>query len=324
MFGLGFLIIILLYICPSKIVAKYIKKGTTSSLIYWVIVVLIPTWFFVGHYIYPSYFKYQALCQSEVANNYTYERNRESISDKEWLVPNRLVKRLYINVDSSGNVVHESISFSFYPYGSKAEIMGFASGSAPRMSCYGESNLKDFIKQHINISPVRQQSVIQEAEIVSGSGLIDSAFINRGRPGDTVSCNLKVVGKGYNDSPGLDVSYLIDGAQIERKHNIEKTICTNEYIFIVKTPMGKNNFFQVYIFDYQGINIRNLKFPIPSRSWKGYPRKPLIYFNLNQDTLTVGIEEFGKDIEPEKIYYNVTFDQSDKSSSSDTVNNTNS
>lgn len=286
--------------------------------------VLIPIWFFVGHYIYPSYFKYQDLCQSEVVNNYTYEKNRESISNKEWLVPNRLVKSTYINVDSSGNVVKEFISFRFYPYGSKAKIMGLASGLAPSMQCSAKNNLKDFIKQHINISSIVPQSVMQKAEIVLAPEIIDSSFIKRGRYGDMAWCDDKVVGSDYNDSPGLDVSYLIKGSQIESQYSIEKTVCTNDYIYAVKTPSRANDFFHVYMFDYEGTNIRNQKFPIPNRIWKGHSRKPLIYFNLKQSVMTLGIEEFGKGIEPEAVYYSLQFDQPNKSSNSGAVNSSDS
>lgn len=294
MFGLFYLALILIYVFISILLSKLIKKGKTSSRIYWLIVALIPTWFFAGHNLYPSYFEFKALCETATVNTYSYERNKESMSKKSWLVSDRLVKRVYVNVDDSGSVVHESVSFTYYPFGTKANILGASSGSSPSQSCSSKSNLSEFINKHINISPLKQQTTILGAKVVSGIDLLDSAKIERGRSGDDVWCNSKVVGDGYNGSPGLSVSYLIQGSPIQRKHDIEKTICTTENIYVIKTPSRGHEFIQIYVYDYQGNNLENFKYSVPSRVWAGYPRKALIHFEADLNQIKIGIEEFGK------------------------------
>lgn len=320
MFGLGFLILIAFYVWFSVIIGKYIKKGFNSLALYYAVVVLIPTWFFVGHYVYPSYFKYKSLCESEATNHYYYDENVESSYNEEWLVPNRLVKRTDINVDKTENVVHELISFRFYTFGSKAKIMGLSTGAAPGFSCYGKSDLNYFISKHMKISPIRSQSIMRQAKISSMPEFEESGIIERGLSGDIVHCENKKVGEGFNETPGLGVYYFIKSKKIEKNQGIEKTICTDDNIYIVKTPRRGHEFFYVYTFDYNGLSIGNMKFPIPSRSWKGYPRKPLVYFSLSQSALTLGIEEFGKGVELGKIYFTLQLDEFNKSSNSDAVN----
>ncbi len=312
-----YLAVILIYVFLSIFLSKLIKHGRTSNIVYWLIVIIIPAWFFAGHYLYPSYFEFKSLCESETVNTYSYENNRESISKNVWLVPNRLIKRRFVGIDDSGTVAHEYVSFTYYPFGTKASILGGSSGSPPTESCSSKSNLGDFIKKHINIAPLKQQTIMQNAEVISGFEPKEKAKIERGRSGDIVWCKSRVVGESYNDSPGLGVSYLIQGSPIKRKHTIEKTLCTNEHIYIIQTPKKGKEYIQIYVYDYQGINLENQKFLVPSRVWAGYPRKPLIYFYIKLNQMIIGIEEFGRNMEPERIYYNLKFDQPNKPSQQD-------
>lgn len=305
MFGLFYLAIILFYVLVSVILSKLIKKVKISLHIYWLIVVLVPTWFFAGHYLYPSNFEFKALCETATVNTYSYGKNRESMSKNIWLVSDRLVKRIYVDVDKSGGVVHESVSFTYYPFGTKANILGAASGSPPSQSCSSKSNLSEFINKHINISPLKQQTTVLGAKSVSVIDLLDSAKIERGRSGDDVWCDSKVVGYGYNDSPGLSVSYFIHELRIQGRHDIEKTICTAEHIYVVETPGRGREFIKVHVYDYQGNNLKNFKYTVPSRVWTGYPRKALIYFEDNLNYLKIGIDEFGENMESTRIYYNL-------------------
>jgi len=302
-FGLAFLVIVVLYIWLSKLGSKNIKKERKSFLLYWGLVTLLPIWFFVGHYIYPSYFEFQSLCESELVNTYTftYDENVKSFSEHEWLVSNRL--RKYTNTDHSGNVLHEYVSFKYYPYGTKATIMGLASGAAPSFSCSSKSNLTEFITSHINIVPSKKEEIQLEAKIIANFDLTNESVIERGRTGDIAWCDSKIVGKGFNNSPGLDVSYLVMVNPIGKKYNQEKTMCTDENIYIVSTPLRDRDYFQINIYDYQGINIKNLKYSIPTRNWIGYPRKPLIYFDKGESGMIIGIEEFGREIDSEYIFY---------------------
>ncbi len=303
MFGLLYLAVILIYVFVSIILSKLVKKGRISSLLYWATVALIPVWFFAGHQLYPSYFKFKQLCQSETVNTYSYEKYSESLTSRDWLVPNRLVKNRSVHVDDSGVTSFEYVSFTYYPFGTEARILGASSGSAPSETCRSESNLNEFIKQHIKIEPLKQQVVMLEAKDITNFSSTRHTDIEKGSIGDFVWCDTKVVGDGYNDTPGLDISYLVKGSPIIGKHTIEKTVCTNEYIYIVKTPKKGNEYIQIYKYDYQGSNIENLKYPVPPRNWQGYPRKALIHFDVNSNHMEIGIEEFGRDIEPDRIYY---------------------
>lgn len=305
MFGLAFLAIVIAYILLSRSGSKSIKKDRKSFLLYWGFVILFPTWFFVGHYVYPSYFEFKSLCESELVNTYAFtnDENVKSFSEHEWLVSSRL--RKYTSIDRSGNVLHKIISFKYFPYGNKAKIMGFSSGTAPNISCSRKSNLTEFITNYINIVPSEKEEIQLEAKIIANPNLKNESVIERGRYGDISWCDSKLVGKGFNNSPGLDVSYLVRGNPVGNKYYQEKTLCTDESIFIVSTPQKNRDYFQINKYDYQGINTKNLKYSTPTRDWIGYTRKPLIYFDKGEDGLIIGIEEFGSEIESEYIYYNL-------------------
>lgn len=151
MFGLGFLILIVFYVWFLVIIGKYIKKRFNSFFLYYVMVVLILIWFFVGYYVYFSYFKYKSFCEFEVINYYYYDENIDLLYNEEWFVFNRLVKWIDINVDKIENVVYEFIFFRFYIFGSKVKIMGFFIGVVLGFFCYGKSDFDYFISKYMKI-----------------------------------------------------------------------------------------------------------------------------------------------------------------------------
>lgn len=158
MFGLLYLTLILIYVGLSILISKVIKKGL-AYLAYWILIALVPTWFVAGHYVYPSYFRFKSLCESETLNTYSYDKNRKSLSQDIWLIPNRLIKHRSVYIDDSSAVTHEIVSFNYYPFGTKAILLGGSSGSAPSQSCSSKSNLEEFISKHIKISPIKQQII---------------------------------------------------------------------------------------------------------------------------------------------------------------------
>ena len=131
------LVLIIIFICLKLIVSRAEKIKRRSNLfIYWAIVILIPIWFFFGHFIYPSYFQYKRLCESEAFDDRHKYQDLNTKSKSEWLVQNRLKKYTKSFVDSSGEVVIISKNFKFYRYTSRAKLMGFASGTAPSEYCH--------------------------------------------------------------------------------------------------------------------------------------------------------------------------------------------
>ncbi|TQV88270.1 hypothetical protein [Aliikangiella coralliicola] len=64
MIGLGLLLIAGLYICIVVAGSRKFKKNKLGLAIYWSLVILFPTWFFIGHKLYPSYHQFQALCEA--------------------------------------------------------------------------------------------------------------------------------------------------------------------------------------------------------------------------------------------------------------------
>ena len=64
MIGLGLLLVAWLYIWLGIKVSKNLKGNRLKLTLFWSAIVLIPTWFFLGHLLYPSYHQFKALCEA--------------------------------------------------------------------------------------------------------------------------------------------------------------------------------------------------------------------------------------------------------------------
>lgn len=169
-----------------------------------------------------------------------------------------------------------------------------------------DSVVTNFIKQHLSITSSMKELVTLEAIPIKKIESQDGFTISRGRSGDITRCNQAPVYDDYKIYRGLHIKHNGYVIPIENSldFSIEKKICSKDLIYFISTPQKGREYFLIKAFDYQGRNSSNQKYRVPPRKWQGVPRKPLIYFKLNNNEIDIGIQEFGREMEGIKnIYY---------------------
>lgn len=241
------------------------------------------------------------------------KKNGISIASKEFRIRNRYHGDLDLNTGSrsgEGSMIHHITKNTFW--NSILELTGRIKQQDKLVS--------SFINRNIRVKSSKKEEVLLAAKLAEIPPLNSRYQIDLGRSGDFVECESKMVSRNYQISSGLHI--LDDNLVIPIEHslkNIEKIVCLGRSIYIVTTPKYYKEFFLISEFDYKGKNIANTKYSIPSRKWKGHPRKPLIYFQAELEQIIIGIREYGDNIDSENIYYILPKQMPNKSSKRDAV-----
>jgi hypothetical protein len=153
-----------------------------------------------------------------------------------------------------------------------------------------------FLKDHVKIESAILQEVVIQAQQLENPDLNPLFAIGRGRGGDQVWCDGDDIPR--IDSSGSGTVQMINGDVIKaiehKTRDVEKIVCAAERILLVQTPTLRRQFFRIYEYDYQGKNLGNYRYITPARNWRGYSRRPLIYFQLDDEGILAGVQESGK------------------------------
>ncbi len=168
--------------------------------------------------------------------------------------------------------------------------------------------VRKFLRENITIKTAKKEAVKLKAIVIDDPNINEDYILSQGRSGDVASCQEGFIEKEKTFFSNKRIYLNKSGTIIPIEHSlqdIEKIICLEGSIYLVSTPQYRSNKIIIYNYSYGGINNENYIYEVPRKSWLGYPRKPLVYFELQENSIIAGIQQFGENIETEYFYYNL-------------------
>jgi len=242
------------------------------------------------------------------------KKNGISVASNELRIRNRYHGDLGLDAEprsDEGSIIHHLTKNTFW---------NFILNQTGRIK-QNDNLVTTFLNRYIKVESSKKEETLIAAKLTEMPSHSPQHEIELGKSGDFVGCNSQRVSRDSQISSGLHI--LDEDLVIPIEHtlrDIEKIVCLDKRIYIVTTPKYRKEFILINEFDYKGNNISNTKYSLPALELKGYPRKALIYFQVESGRTVIGIQEFGKNIDPENAYYILPQEMPENSSKKDGEN----
>ena len=177
--------------------------------------------------------------------------------------------------------------------------------------------IEDFLSKHISIESGKKETIELRGQYLEEPTIDPNHSLEQGRRGDIVRCPKPLITMENTIFSNRRI-YLNKGNKIipieHNLHDIEKIICVENKVYLLSARNIRNHEIAIHEYSFDGKNLSNYIYKLPHRNWLGYPRKPLIYFEVGDSSIIIGLQQFGKNIDTEHFYYSLERREPNKAS----------
>ncbi|GGY85655.1 hypothetical protein GCM10011613_33160 [Cellvibrio zantedeschiae] len=167
-------------------------------------------------------------------------------------------------------------------------------------------------KSEIFYSALESMLVVENEQILSkeavaifvpSSSIDHLSLLEPARSGKQIGCDSEKISLDSIDWSKHVLVVRGNRIPVSVGNTFESIVCANGTIYVISTPSNYENSFEVYEFSSEGVPIAHAKYRIDPVEWKGYPRKPLVYFQKNGDSLSLGVLDINEERTINKLYF---------------------